>query len=62
VSKLDNLHFGPEVGVKNPKVDVPVVSNWLLEIEKIAKDFASSCRKIVSRCKSSFWGMRAVLT
>jgi DNA modification methylase len=38
VFKISNLHFGPEVGVKNPKVDVPVLSNWLLEIEKMAND------------------------
>jgi DNA modification methylase len=38
VFKISNLHFGPEVGVRNPKADVPVVSNWLLEVEKMAKD------------------------
>jgi DNA modification methylase len=38
VFKISNLHFGPEVGVKKPKADMPVISNWLLEIEKIAND------------------------
>jgi len=38
VYKISNLHFGPEVGVKNPKPDVPVIANWLLEIEKISSD------------------------
>jgi DNA modification methylase len=38
VYKISNLHFGPEVGVKNPKIDVPVISNWLFEIEKMAED------------------------
>ncbi len=38
VFKISNLHFGPEVGVKNLKTDMPVISNWLFEIEKIAKD------------------------
>ncbi len=38
VFKISNLHFGPEVGVRNPKADIPVVSNWLLEVEKIASD------------------------
>jgi hypothetical protein len=38
VFKLSNLHFGPEVGVRKPKVDVPVVVNWLLEIDKMAND------------------------
>jgi DNA modification methylase len=38
VIKISNLHFGPEVGIKKPKADAPVISNWLLEIEKIASD------------------------
>jgi DNA modification methylase len=38
VFKISNLHFGPEVGVKKPKDDVPVIANWLLEIDKIAND------------------------
>lgn len=38
VFKISNLHFGPEVGVKKPKIDVPVISYWLGEIEKIAGD------------------------
>ncbi len=40
VFKISNLHFGPEVGVKKPKADVPVISNWLLEIEKMANDLS----------------------
>ena len=38
VFKISNLHFGPEVGVRNPKIDIPVISNWLLEVDKIAHD------------------------
>ena len=38
VFKISNLHFGPEVGVKKIKADVPVVSNWLLEVEKMGND------------------------
>jgi DNA modification methylase len=38
VFKISNLRFGPEVGVRKPKVDVPVVSNWIFEVEKMAKD------------------------
>ncbi|NOH03892.1 MAG: DNA methyltransferase [Chloroflexi bacterium] len=38
VYKISNLHFGPEVGVRKPTTDVPVVSNWTLEVEKMAKD------------------------
>ena len=38
VFKISNLYFGPEVGVRKPKIDVPVVANWLTEIEKMAND------------------------
>ena len=38
VFKISNLHFGPEVGVKKPKADVPVIANWLLEVDKMAND------------------------
>lgn len=38
VFKISNLHFGPEVGVRNPKPNVPVVSNWLIGLEKIIHD------------------------
>lgn len=38
VYKISNLHFGPEVGVRNPKVDVPVIGSWLEDVEKIAVD------------------------
>jgi DNA methylase len=38
VFKISNLHFGPEVGVRNPKIDVPVISNWLVEVEKMVDD------------------------
>lgn len=38
VFKISNLHFGPEVGVRKPKIDAPVISNWLFEVEKMAKD------------------------
>ena len=46
VFKISNLHFGPEVGVKKPKDDVPVVANWLLEIEKIANDLRQITGKL----------------
>jgi hypothetical protein len=41
VYKISNLHFGPEVGVRNPKSDVSVVGNWLEEVEKIVSDIKS---------------------
>ncbi len=38
VFKISNLHFGPEVGVGKPKIDVPVVASWLYEVDRIAND------------------------
>jgi DNA modification methylase len=38
VFRISNLHFGPEVGVGKPKVDVPVIASWLYEIGRIAND------------------------
>jgi DNA modification methylase len=38
VFKISNLHFGPEVGVRSPKRDAPVVSAWLSCVREIADD------------------------
>lgn len=38
VFSISNLHFGPEVGVGQPKQDAPVISAWLREIDKMAGD------------------------
>jgi DNA modification methylase len=46
VSKISNLRFGPEVGVGKIKFDVPIIDNWLGEIEKISKDICSVNSKI----------------
>src|SRR3990172_1824180 len=45
VFKISNLHFGPEVGVKKLKADATVISNWLLEIEKMANDLCQVAGK-----------------
>jgi DNA modification methylase len=36
VESSSNLHFGPEVGVRKPKTDAPVVGPWLAEIDEIS--------------------------
>ena len=41
VFTISNLHFGPEVGVRDPKDDVPVVTSWLAEVKKIASDLGT---------------------
>ena len=38
VYRISNLHFGPEVGVRNPKSDAPVVASWMNEIKKMVSD------------------------
>jgi SAM-dependent methyltransferase len=38
VFRISNLHFGPEVGVGKPKIDIPVVASWLTDVERIAND------------------------
>lgn len=38
VSTASNLNFGPEVGVGKRKEDAPVISSWLANIERMAKD------------------------
>jgi len=38
VTKISNLHFGPEVGVRGFKQDAPVVESWLSCVRRIAED------------------------
>ena len=33
-----NLHFGPEVGVRSPKHDAPVVAPWLAAVDEMIED------------------------
>lgn len=46
VFTASNLHFGPEVGIGKPKVDVPVISSWLAKIEEMANDLRNTTNKI----------------
>jgi hypothetical protein len=39
-TRIGNLHFGPEVGVTQPKVDMPVVGAWLECIHAMGSDLA----------------------
>uniref|UniRef100_B8HSD3 site-specific DNA-methyltransferase (cytosine-N(4)-specific) n=1 Tax=Cyanothece sp. (strain PCC 7425 / ATCC 29141) TaxID=395961 RepID=B8HSD3_CYAP4 len=38
IRRIANLHFGPEVGVSNPKADAPVLAAWLDQVKTIATD------------------------
>lgn len=39
VERSSNLHFGPEVGVRKPKQDAPVIGPWLDEIQTMSGHF-----------------------
>ncbi len=41
---ISNLHFGPEVGLGSIKMDVPVVSTWMQEINTMARDLVEVYR------------------
>lgn len=38
VFSISNLHFGPEIGVKDIKEDADVITSWLTEIRAVADD------------------------
>ena len=40
-SDIGNLHFGPEVGVRSPKDDAPVIASWLERVREIAADLST---------------------
>lgn len=45
VFSASNLRFGPEVGIGKIKADAPVVTSWLVNIEKMAHDIGSHAGK-----------------
>jgi len=47
-----NLRFAPEVGIGKLKVDVPIVSPWLLKVKEIANDLRSVDSKYIHILKS----------
>lgn len=38
VESASNLHFGPEVGVRKPKRDAPMLDPWLRQVRRMAED------------------------
>jgi hypothetical protein len=38
VQTSSNLHFGPEVGIRSPKPDAPVIEPWLGKLREMASD------------------------
>ena len=40
-SDIGNLHFGPEVGVRSPKSDAPVIAGWLERVHEMATDLGT---------------------
>ncbi len=53
VYQISNLHFGPEVGVRNPKSDAPVVASWMNEIKKMVSDLRTRARNDFSLRRGS---------
>jgi len=46
VYSISNLHFGPEVGVRQKKkLDAPVIESWLSEITAMASDLGNHYKK-----------------
>ena len=41
VSRISNLHFGPEVGVRRIQKDAPVIGPWLDRIRTMSKDLSA---------------------
>lgn len=41
VFSIGNLHFGPEVGVRDVKADSPVVAPWLQEVRNVSDDLCT---------------------
>ncbi len=41
VFSISNLHFGPEVGVRKPKIDTQVIAPWLANVQRMADDIQS---------------------
>ncbi len=48
VSRISNLHFGPEVGVRQPKFLVPVMPTWMDSVRAMANDLCWLKDKAVS--------------
>ena len=40
-SDIGNLHFGPEVGVRSPKSDAPVIAGWLERVHEMTTDLGT---------------------
>ncbi|MFT3894952.1 MAG: DNA methyltransferase [Anaerolineales bacterium] len=62
VYKISNLHFGPEVGVRNPKTDAPVIGSWLEDVEKIAADLKAIDGKKYPPSQVHFGDLRQIAT
>jgi hypothetical protein len=45
VNEISNLHFGPEIGVGQAKLDAGVIGPWLRQVKSIADDLGSLGRK-----------------
>ena len=66
VFEISNLRFGPEVGVKAPKHDAPVIQKWLDGIQSIAGDlrilgWQANADVVAKVCRADSRSLRDVL-
>ena len=54
VSGIGNLHFGPEVGVRNIQEDAPVVEPWLNRIKVMRRDIEALRKRAKTRAVVHF--------
>lgn len=55
VNEIGNLHFGPEVGVRDIKEDAPVIESWLSQVELMVSDLGTT-KKNVDVCSRVYKG------
>jgi len=61
VTRISNLKFGPEVGVGKLKIDAPVISTWLSEVERYASDLETVDGQISIKSNAFLGDSRQVL-
>jgi hypothetical protein len=52
VYEFSNLHFGPEVGIGRPKLDVEVIGPWLEQVHQMAADIRNYQRLSTTMARS----------
>jgi len=61
VTRIGNLHFGPEVGVGKQKDDAPVVAEWLSTVTSMAEDIRELAELPASRVDTHLGDSRSLV-